>query len=169
MVFLGEFLKPLQITQKEAAKRLGISYPRMNEIVNGKRSVTPETALRLARFTDTEPEFWLDLQQAVDLWDAARARGVDDIEAIEPALGRGRPIRVKSLRGPAPRDERTASPEERIAMVWPLSVAAWSFKEGASVERRLPRHVVRVVRRGSALPGGRGLRPGPSRSPAGDR
>ncbi len=69
-VFLEDFLVPLGITQKDAAERLQISYPRMNEIVKGKRSVTPDTALRLARFTNTEPEFWLNLQQAVDLWDA---------------------------------------------------------------------------------------------------
>jgi addiction module HigA family antidote len=61
------------MTQREAAERLRISYPRMNEIVNGKRSLTPETALRLGRFTDTEPELWLNLQQAVDLWDARKA------------------------------------------------------------------------------------------------
>ena len=84
-VFLEDFLVPLGITQKEAAERLRISYPRMNEIVNGKRSVTPETALRLARFTDTEPEFWLNLQQAVDLWDAMRSDDVLDLETIQPA------------------------------------------------------------------------------------
>jgi addiction module HigA family antidote len=65
-VFLEDFLIPLGISQKEAAKRLKISYPRMNEIVKGKRTVTPETALRLGRFTGTEPEFWLNLQQAVE-------------------------------------------------------------------------------------------------------
>lgn len=84
-VFLEDFLDPLGITQKEAAERLRISYPRMNEIVNGKRSVTPETALRLARFTDTEPEFWLNLQQAVDLWDAMHSEEAAELEEIEPA------------------------------------------------------------------------------------
>ena len=66
-VFLEDFLIPLGITQKDAAERLRISYPRMNEIVNGKRTVTPDTALRLARFTGTEPEFWLNLQAIHDL------------------------------------------------------------------------------------------------------
>jgi addiction module HigA family antidote len=84
-VFLEEFLIPLGITQKEAAARLHISYPRMNEIVKGKRSVTPDTALRLARFTDTEPEFWLNLQQARDLWDAMHSDRADELEKIEPA------------------------------------------------------------------------------------
>ncbi|MGH7587485.1 MAG: HigA family addiction module antitoxin [Gemmatimonadota bacterium] len=86
-VLLEEFLEPLGITQKDAADRLHVSYPRMNEIVNGKRAVTPETALRLARFTDTEPEFWLNLQQAVDLWDAMHS-ATEDIKRIEPATVR---------------------------------------------------------------------------------
>jgi len=84
-VFLEDFLIPLGITQKEAAERLRISYPRMNEIVNGKRTVTPDTALRLARFTGTEPEFWLNLQQAVDLWDAIHSDQSLEVEEIQPA------------------------------------------------------------------------------------
>lgn len=56
----------------------------MNEIVNGKRSVTPETALRLARLTRTEPEFWLNLQQSVDLWDALHSEDADDLAQIAP-------------------------------------------------------------------------------------
>jgi addiction module HigA family antidote len=85
-VFLEDFLRPLGITQKEAARRLKISYPRMNEIINGKRSVTPETALRLSRFTRTEPEFWLNLQQAVDLWGALHAEDAHQIRKIRPAV-----------------------------------------------------------------------------------
>lgn len=84
-VFLEDFLLPLGISQKEAAERLRISYPRMNEIVNGKRTVTPETALRLARFTGTEAEFWLNLQQAVDLWDAMHSGDAEDVQKIQPA------------------------------------------------------------------------------------
>jgi len=84
-VFLEDFLLPLEITQKNAAERLRISYPRMNEIVNGKRAVTPDTALRLARFTATEPEFWLNLQQAVDLWEALRSEQARELKAIKPA------------------------------------------------------------------------------------
>lgn len=80
-----DFLIPLEITQKHAAERLKISYPRMNEIINGKRTVTPDTALRLARFTETEAEFWLNLQQAVDLWDALHSANVAEIDEIQPA------------------------------------------------------------------------------------
>ena len=85
-VFLEDFLEPLGITQKEAARRLGISYPRMNEIVKGKRAVTPDTALRLAKFTSTEPEFWLNLQQAVDLWDALHSDLAKELKRIEPVV-----------------------------------------------------------------------------------
>lgn len=84
-VFLEDFLIPLGITQKEAAERLRMSYPRMNEIVKGKRSVTPDTALRLARFTGTEPEFWLNLQQAIDLWNALHSDQASEIDDIQPA------------------------------------------------------------------------------------
>lgn len=85
MFFLQDFLLPLGITQKEAAERLRISYPRMNEIIRGKRSVTPDTALRLAKLTDTEPEFWLNLQQAVDLWDALHSDRAAELDAIKAA------------------------------------------------------------------------------------
>jgi len=84
-IFLEDFLVPLGITQKDAAARLKISYPRMNEIVNGKRAVTPDTALRLARFTGTEPNFWLNLQQAVDLWNALHSEQARELATIEPA------------------------------------------------------------------------------------
>jgi len=84
-VFLEDFLLPLGITQREAAARLRISYPRMNEIVNGKRAVTPDSALRLAKFTNTEPEFWLNLQQAIDLWDALHSDQAAELEEIQPA------------------------------------------------------------------------------------
>jgi antitoxin HigA-1 len=84
-VFLEEFLLPLGITQKDAAERLRISYPRMNEIVKGKRSVTPDSALRIARFNGTEPEFWLNLQQAVNLWSALHSDQADELDEIQPA------------------------------------------------------------------------------------
>ena len=59
-----EFLVPLAIsTQSELAERMDISFPRLNEIVRGKRGVTPDTALRLARVVGMSPDFWLGLQQ----------------------------------------------------------------------------------------------------------
>jgi len=67
---LEEFLKPLGIGQTEAARRLGISLNRLNEIVLGKRGITADTALRLARLLETSPQFWMRLQ--ADLGPASR-------------------------------------------------------------------------------------------------
>ena len=66
-MLVEEFLKPLGVTQTAFAARLGVSFPRLNEIVNGKRGVTPDTALRLARVTGMSADFWLGLQQDWDL------------------------------------------------------------------------------------------------------
>ena len=83
-MLLEEFLKPLGITQSAFALRLGVSYPRLNEIVNGRRSVTPDTALRLARVLGMSADFWLGLQQDWDLWHAMNGSGADEISQLEP-------------------------------------------------------------------------------------
>ena len=57
-----EFLIPLEMSQMELAKRTRVSYPRVNEIINGKRGITPDTALRLALLFGTSAEFWLNGQ-----------------------------------------------------------------------------------------------------------
>ena len=69
-MLLEEFLKPLGLTQSECAERIGVSYPRVNELVHGKRSMTPDTALRLERFFGVEAQFWLNLQLGWDLYEA---------------------------------------------------------------------------------------------------
>ena len=74
-MLLEEFLKPLGIPQTELAERLGVSYPRVNEIIHGKRGVTPDTALRLERLFGMEPQFWLNLQGAFDLRMAQESAG----------------------------------------------------------------------------------------------
>lgn len=79
-----EFLKPLKMTQKELATRIRVSLPRVNEIMRGKRSITPDTALRLARLFKTSPEFWLHGQLAWDLYHAAHSRVAREIEKIRP-------------------------------------------------------------------------------------
>lgn len=79
-----EFLKPLGMTQKELAKRIHVSLPRVNEIIRGKRSITPDTALRLARLFKTSPEFWLHGQLAWDLYHIMRSRTAKEIEKIGP-------------------------------------------------------------------------------------
>lgn len=83
-MLLEEFLKPLGISQSAFAVRLGVSFPRLNEIVRGKRGVTPDTALRLARVTGMSAEFWLGLQQDWDLWHAQRSKQAAAIETLEP-------------------------------------------------------------------------------------
>jgi addiction module HigA family antidote len=66
-VLLEEFLKPMQLSQNRLALDIGVHPRRINEIVLGKRSITAETALRLARYFDTSPQFWLGLQADYDL------------------------------------------------------------------------------------------------------
>jgi addiction module HigA family antidote len=63
-----EFLKPLELTQKELADSIKVPYQRINEIVAGKRGVTPSTALRLAEYFGMSPDFWLNLQMKFDLY-----------------------------------------------------------------------------------------------------
>lgn len=66
-ILLREFLEPLKLAQTVLADRLGISVQRVNELVKGKRGVTPETAWLLSRAFDTTPEFWMNLQTQHDL------------------------------------------------------------------------------------------------------
>jgi len=68
VVLLEEFLKPMGISQKRLAKAIKVPYQRVNEIVNGKRSITVSTALRLAKFFNTTPDFWLNLQLRWDMY-----------------------------------------------------------------------------------------------------
>lgn len=67
-MLLEEFLKPLNITQRELADAVQVPYQRINEIVNGKRGITPSTALRLAKFFGMTPDFWMNLQLRWDLY-----------------------------------------------------------------------------------------------------
>ena len=83
-MLLEEFLKPLGISQSAFAIRLGVSFPRLNEIINGKRGVTADTALRLARVTHTTADFWLGLQTIWDLWHALHSEAAADIDNLEP-------------------------------------------------------------------------------------
>ena len=71
-MLVEEFLKPLEITQTAAAEKMGISLNRLNELIRGKRGITADTALRLSKLLKTTPEFWMNLQNAVDLYNAKR-------------------------------------------------------------------------------------------------
>ena len=83
-MLLEEFLKPLEVTQSAFAIRLGVSFPRLNEIIRGKRAVTPDTALRLARVLGMSADFWLGLQQDWDLWHAMRSEKAAEIDRLKP-------------------------------------------------------------------------------------
>jgi antitoxin HigA-1 len=86
-MLLEEFLKPLNISQTDFAARIGVSYPRLNELIHGKRGVTPDTALRLAQVLGMSADFWLGLQQDWDLWHAERSvagRQIQKLQKLEP-------------------------------------------------------------------------------------
>jgi addiction module HigA family antidote len=83
-MLLEEFLKPLGVSQSAFAVRLGVSFPRLNEIIRGKRSVTPDTALRLAQVLGTSADFWLGLQSDWDLWHALRSKEAREIAKLLP-------------------------------------------------------------------------------------
>ncbi len=67
-----DYLEPLNLTISELSRALGTSRKTLSKIVNGRGSVTPEMALKLAKAFDTSPEFWLNLQRNYDLWDATQ-------------------------------------------------------------------------------------------------
>ncbi len=83
-MLLEEFLKPLGLSQSAFAVRLDISFPRLNEIIRGRRGVTPDTALRLARVLGVSADFWLGLQQDWDLWHTERSDKAAAIARLEP-------------------------------------------------------------------------------------
>jgi addiction module HigA family antidote len=66
-VLREDFLKPLGLSQYALAKAIGVPQIRISEIVNGKRTITPDTALRLARYFGTSAEFWIGMQATYDL------------------------------------------------------------------------------------------------------
>lgn len=84
-MLLEEFLKPLGMTQAELAERIRVPYVRVNELVNGRRRVTPSTALRLAKAFGTSPEFWLNGQLTLDLYRTIHdEKEAEEIRRIEP-------------------------------------------------------------------------------------
>ena len=80
---MEDFLKEMGITQHKLAVSIGVPPRRINEIVHGKRAVTADTALRLAKFFEMSPQFWLGLQAQYDL-DVAEDKILSEIERIHP-------------------------------------------------------------------------------------
>lgn len=76
-----EFLEPLGVSQYELAKRIRVDQSRISRIIRGRQAITADTALRLAAFFGTTPQFWMRLQEGYDL---ARARAETPLDAIHP-------------------------------------------------------------------------------------
>jgi len=87
-MLLEEFLKPICMSQTELAAKIGVSYPRINELIHGKRGITPDTALRLEQLFGMEAQFWLNLQLAWDLYHLIHSPAANRIRKIKrlPAL-----------------------------------------------------------------------------------
>jgi addiction module HigA family antidote len=79
-----DFLPDAGLTQSAAARRLRMSFRRLNEIINGRRAVTPDTALRLGRLFGQTPDFWMNLQMRWDLYHALRSQAARDLDRIDP-------------------------------------------------------------------------------------
>ena len=82
-MLLEEFLTPMGLTQSELAAGIRVPYQRVNELVNGRRGITPSTALRLAKFFGNSEGFWMNLQLRWDLYRARRSEK-DELARIRP-------------------------------------------------------------------------------------
>lgn len=83
-MLLEEFLNPMGLTQRQLADGIRVPYQRVNELVNGRRGVTPHTALRLAKYFGTSPDLWMNFQLRWDLYHAmvAEATELDRIKRV---------------------------------------------------------------------------------------
>jgi addiction module HigA family antidote len=82
-MLLEEFLKPMNITQRELSNLLQVPYQRVNEIINGKRGISPSTALRLAKAFEMSEDFWLNLQLRWDLY-RTKQKEIKILQSIKP-------------------------------------------------------------------------------------
>jgi addiction module HigA family antidote len=82
-MLLEEFLTPMGISQRELATAINVPYQRINEVINGRRGVTPSTALRLSKFLGTTADFWMNLQLRWDLYQAQQSER-SELERITP-------------------------------------------------------------------------------------
>jgi antitoxin HigA-1 len=87
-MLLEEFLKPLELTQTELAKRIGVPFQRINGLVNARHGITPDMALRLSRAFGTSPAFWMNHQLRWELFQAQRVAG-NALARIERITGAG--------------------------------------------------------------------------------
>ncbi len=82
IILLEDWIKPLNMTISEFALKLGTSRKNLSEIVNGKTSISPEMALKIEKALKSRAEFWLDMQQQYDLWQARQKVNLDNVEII---------------------------------------------------------------------------------------
>ncbi|WP_300671515.1 HigA family addiction module antitoxin [Desulfoluna sp.] len=82
-MLLEEFLVPMSITQRDLSKAIHVPYQRINEIINGRRGITPSTALRLAKFFGMSEDFWMNIQLRWDLYRTRRSEE-KDLQTIKP-------------------------------------------------------------------------------------
>ena len=83
VILLEEFIQPLGLSITRTAELLRINRQRLDAVVHGRRSITPDTALRLERLFGNSAGFWLNLQQGYDLWHAMHAPGAEELEEIQ--------------------------------------------------------------------------------------
>ena len=84
-MLLEEFLTPMGLTQRDLADSIHVPYQRINEIINGRRGVTPSTALRLSKFFGVSPDFWMNLQLRWDLYFTQQSEAAD-LKTIKPLV-----------------------------------------------------------------------------------
>ena len=82
-MLLEELLKPMGLTQRELADAIHVLYQRINELINGRRGITPSTALRLSKFCGVSADFWMNLQLKWDLYFVQESE-VKDLRNIKP-------------------------------------------------------------------------------------
>jgi addiction module HigA family antidote len=82
-VLREDYLEPLGLTQGQLATALGVDRTSVSELINGRRSMSTEMALRLAHVFSNAPQYWLNLQTAVDLYDASHSDAASEIEQLQ--------------------------------------------------------------------------------------
>ncbi len=88
-MLLEEFMKPYGMTQTEIAQRIGVSRKHISEVVNSRKGISTDVALRLSKLFGTSPELWLNGQIAWDVWHAMRGASAIKLETIEPVVVSG--------------------------------------------------------------------------------
>ena len=88
-MLLEEFLNPMGLTQRELASAIHVPYQRVNDIVNGRRGITPSTALRLAKYFSMTPDFWMNVQLRWDRYFAQQDENkvLETIQPLVPVAG----------------------------------------------------------------------------------